>query len=206
MDKLVVMCRKGRLHCTGFLTARSNKNVQYSLFPLIPQDLYGQLQLMISRLQICILNVYVSKYLFKVLYWLHKNLEKSLQMLNKLHKFDEVLVYISIIVNCYEHKQIQSFIAHCAWVLWLNDPHPRENSISACRCHYKCRGEKSFRMWNNQAIYCQSLAVSGVFENLKLVSFEWILNFKLLLTILCHLVNKACLRVTKFHLQETCQF
>lgn len=64
----MVMCRKGRLHCTGFLTARSNKNVQYSLFPLIPQDLYGQLQLMISRLQICILNVYVSKYLFKVLY------------------------------------------------------------------------------------------------------------------------------------------
>lgn len=188
------------------LTARSKKNGQYSLLPLIPQVLYGQFQLMKSRLQICIWNVYVTKYLFKVLYWLHRNPEKSLQMLNMLHKSNEVLMYISIIVNCYEHEQIQSFIAHCAWVLWLNDPHPRENSISACRCHYKCRGEKSFRMWNNQAICCSSLAVSGVFEILKLVSFEWILNFKLLLTILCHLVNKACLRVTKFHPQETHRF
>lgn len=59
-----------------------------------------------SRLQRSIWNVYVTKYLFKVLYWLHENLGKSLQMLNILHKFNEVLMYISIIVNCYEHEQI----------------------------------------------------------------------------------------------------
>ena len=145
---------KGKLHRTGFLTAWSKKNAQYSLLLLIPQVLYGHFQIMRSRLQICIWNLYVTKCLFKVLYWLHRNPGKSLQMLNMLQKFNEVLVYISITVNCYEPEQIQSFIAHCAWVLWLNDPHTRENSISACRCHYKSRGEKSFRMWNNQAIYC----------------------------------------------------
>lgn len=107
-----------------------------------------------SRWQISIWNAYITKYLFKVLYRLHENLGKSLQMLKMLHKFNELRLYISIIVDCYEQEQIQAFIAHCAWALWLNDPHPRQNSISTCRCHCKCRGEKGFRRWNNQTIYC----------------------------------------------------
>lgn len=107
-----ITCRKGRLHCTGFLTVFSKKDAQYSLPLLISQVLYGQFQVMKSRLQIYIFEMCMLLSIYLKFYtdWIGKHF----QMLTMLHKFNEVHMYISIIVNCYEYEQIQSFFAHCA--------------------------------------------------------------------------------------------
>lgn len=199
-------CRKRKLYCAELLTAHSNKNTQYFSLPWILWVVYGQFQLMISRFQICIWDVYVSKYLFKVSYWWHKTLEQSLQMLNMLHKgmkYSCILASFSIVMSTNKFSLSLPIVLE---YFDLMNPILERTLLALADVAINVGVKKSFRMWNNQAVYCQSLAVSGVFENLKLVSSEWILNFNLLLAILCHLVNKTCLRVTKFHLQGTYHF
>lgn len=199
-------CRKRKLYCAELLTAHSNKNTQYFSLPWILWVVYGQFQLMISRFQICIWDVYVSKYLFKVSYWWHKTLEQSLQMLNMLHKgmkYSRILASFSIVMSTNKFSLSLPIVLE---YFDLMNPILERTLLALADVAINVGVKKSFRMWNNQAVYCQSLAVSGVFENLKLVSSEWILNFNLLLAILCHLVNKTCLRVTKFHLQGTYHF